>query len=123
LKWYQSKYAKAFYVAFFTGLISALITYLGILDDLSLTTRQVVKIVGLAGVAPFATLVRFLPSFQDIFSGGQPVVNVDHAETVTQNNPPADAPPSRHPAPAHPPVRDARGQYAKAAPLNVVADH
>jgi hypothetical protein len=27
-----------------------------------------------------------------------------------------------HPAPAHPPVRDARGQYAKAAPLNVVAD-
>jgi hypothetical protein len=73
------------------------------------------KIVGLAFMAPFATLIRFLPSFQDIFSGGQPVVNVDHAETVTQNNP-ALAPPPRHPAPAHPPVRDARGQYARAAP-------
>jgi hypothetical protein len=120
MHWYQSKYAKAFYVAFFTGLISALITYLGILDDLSLTTRQVVKIVGLAGVAPFATLIRFLPSFQDIFSGGQPVVNVDHAETVTQNNP-ALAPPSRHPAPAHPPARDARGQYAR-APIEVASD-
>jgi hypothetical protein len=53
-----------------------------------------------------------------------PQVNIESAPNMTQNvAAPADAPPPRHPAPAHPPVRDARGQYAKAAPIDVVADH
>lgn len=92
MPWYQSKYAKAALVAVATGAISAIIIYLGIIDDVSLTGRQIIKIVGLAFMAPFATLVRFLPSFQDIFSSA-PQVNAENVEQMTVL-PPADAPPT-----------------------------
>jgi len=86
--WYQSKYIKAAGVAFATGLISAIILYLGIIDDPTMTARQVIKITGLAFMSPFATLVRFLPSFQDVLGNGA-TVNAENVERMTVNNPPA----------------------------------
>lgn len=95
MPWYQSKYAKAFLVAFCTGLIAAAVMYLGIVDDVTIGVRQTIKIVGLAFMAPFATLVRFLPSFDSIL--GAPQVGVAHADEITVNPPdPTPEPPVVH---------------------------
>lgn len=98
MPWYQSKYAKAAAVATATGLVTALIVWLGIFDDPTIAPKTAVKIVGLSFMAPFATLIRFLPSFQDIF-GPAPQVSVQNAPNMTLNTEaPPPAPPSDRPA-------------------------
>lgn len=109
-----NKYTQATATAALTGIVSGVITYLGVIAD-NLDAPHLVKIVGLAVMAPFSILVSVLPKITDIITptvhivSDQPIaalslpagdshaIDTTEADTVIHTAPPDDRPALRVP--------------------------
>jgi hypothetical protein len=78
-KWYQNKYVAAFAVAFATGAINALLTYVTHITD-GLDWRHMTQDVGLSFLGPFMILVSVLPKITDILT---PTIRLVSQERIT----------------------------------------
>lgn len=59
--WYTNKYFVAAIRALAIGVVTAAVLYFTLLPDTTIDTRRLISLVALAGLAPFALLVKVLP--------------------------------------------------------------